>query len=110
MHDGFNILIVDDEPNIRSGLANGLMKEADVIATARDVHHALEIFDEGDYRLVSTAAPTRIRSLTEVAEDAEKDAIQAALAASDCHREQTAKALGVSVRTLHYKMSRYGLH
>ncbi len=63
-----------------------------------------------DIRHVSTAAPTRIRSLTEVAEDAEKDAIQAALAASDCHREQTAKALGISVRTLHYKMSRYGLH
>lgn len=63
-----------------------------------------------DIRHVSTVAPTRIRSLTEVAEDAEKDAIQAALAASDCHREQTAKALGISVRTLHYKMSRYGLH
>ncbi len=53
---------------------------------------------------------TRIRSLTEVTEDAERAAIQAALAASDCHREQTAKALGISVRTLHYKMSRYGLH
>jgi len=48
--------------------------------------------------------------LAEVTEYAEKDAIQAALAASDFHREQTAKALGVSVRTLHYKMSRYGLH
>ncbi len=51
-----------------------------------------------------------VRSLSEVTEFAEKDAIQAALAASDFHREQTAKALGVSVRTLHYKMSRYGLH
>ncbi|HBN79742.1 MAG TPA: sigma-54-dependent Fis family transcriptional regulator, partial [Planctomycetaceae bacterium] len=51
-----------------------------------------------------------VRTLAEVTEYAEKDAIQAALAASDFHREQTAKALGVSVRTLHYKMSRYGLH
>ncbi|MEQ9066722.1 MAG: helix-turn-helix domain-containing protein, partial [Gimesia chilikensis] len=33
-----------------------------------------------------------------------------ALAACDYHREKTAKLLGVSVRTLHYKMSRYGLH
>ena len=46
----------------------------------------------------------------EVTEEAEKDAIGAALAASEYHREQTAKSLGISVRTLHYKMSRYGLH
>ncbi len=51
-----------------------------------------------------------LRTLAEVTEEAEKDAIRAALAASDCHREQTAKSLGISVRTLHYKMSRYGLH
>lgn len=51
-----------------------------------------------------------IRSLSDVTEAAEKDAIQAALAASNCHREDTAKALGISVRTLHYKMNRYGLH
>jgi two-component system NtrC family response regulator len=50
------------------------------------------------------------RTLAEVTEQAEKDAIQAALAAADYHREQTAKSLGISVRTLHYKMSRYGLH
>lgn len=53
---------------------------------------------------------TETRSLAEVAEAAEKQAIQSALAANDCHRELTAKALSVSVRTLHYKMNRYGLH
>ncbi len=52
----------------------------------------------------------RVRSLAEVAEAAEKNAIQSALVANDFHREQTAKVLGVSVRTLHYKMNRYGLH
>jgi DNA-binding NtrC family response regulator len=51
-----------------------------------------------------------IRTLTEVTEDAEREAIANALRAADCHREQTAKSLGISVRTLHYKMSRYGLH
>ena len=51
-----------------------------------------------------------LMTLAEVTEEAEKNAIEAALAACDCHREQTAKQLGVSVRTLHYKMSRYGLH
>jgi len=51
-----------------------------------------------------------VRTLTEVTEAAEKDAIQSALIASDFHREQTARVLGISVRTLHYKMNRYGLH
>jgi DNA-binding NtrC family response regulator len=51
-----------------------------------------------------------LRTLAEVSEEAEKRAIAIALAACDYHREQTAKAVGVSVRTLHYKMSRYGLH
>ena len=51
-----------------------------------------------------------VRTLAEATELAEKEAIERALASCDCHREQTAKLLGVSVRTLHYKMSRYGLH
>lgn len=51
-----------------------------------------------------------LQTLAEVTEHAEKEAIQAALAANNCHREQTAKSLGVSLRTLHYKMSRYELH
>ncbi|MCO8123608.1 sigma-54 dependent transcriptional regulator [Stieleria sp. TO1_6] len=53
---------------------------------------------------------TVVRTLAEATEAAEKEAIETALAASDFHRENTAKLLGVSVRTLHYKMSRYGLH
>ncbi len=63
-----------------------------------------------DLTMQSGSAPSPIQSLAEVTEAAEKDAIQIALAANDCHREQTAKALGVSVRTLHYKMNRYNLH
>lgn len=51
-----------------------------------------------------------VRTLAEATEAAERVAIQAALTASNCHREETAKALGISVRTLHYKMNRYGLH
>lgn len=34
MSDAFTLLIVDDEPNIRSGLARGLTAEADVVDTA----------------------------------------------------------------------------
>ncbi|WP_164104180.1 sigma-54-dependent transcriptional regulator [Candidatus Laterigemmans baculatus] len=55
-----------------------------------------------------TTAP--LRTLAEACEAAEREAIEAALAARDFHREQTARLLGISIRTLHYKMSRYGLH
>ncbi len=58
----------------------------------------------------SRSATAVVRPLNDVAEQAEKEAIQAALAVCDFHRERTAKALAISVRTLHYKMSRYGLH
>ncbi|GAA4457449.1 sigma-54 dependent transcriptional regulator [Novipirellula rosea] len=50
------------------------------------------------------------RSLAEAVEGCERETIHLALQACDLHRERTAKALGVSVRTLHYKMGRYGLH
>jgi two-component system NtrC family response regulator len=42
-------------------------------------------------------------------QEAEKAVILAALARCDNHRERTAQALGVSVRTLRYKMNRYSL-
>ncbi|WP_166821221.1 sigma-54-dependent transcriptional regulator [Thalassoroseus pseudoceratinae] len=58
---------------------------------------------------VSNAPSAKPRSLAEVTELAEKEAIQSALVENDCHREQTAKALGISVRTLHYKINRYDL-
>lgn len=51
-----------------------------------------------------------VTTLAEAVEAAERQAIQAALAQSDYHRERTAKLLDINVRTLHYKMNRYGLH
>jgi two-component system NtrC family response regulator len=49
-------------------------------------------------------------TLADAVEEAEKRAIVAALADCNFHRENTAKALNISVRSLHYKMNRYGLH
>ncbi|MEW4453540.1 sigma-54 dependent transcriptional regulator [Bremerella sp. JC817] len=60
--------------------------------------------------VVRNAAASEVRSLADVTESAEKEAILISLAANDFHREKTAKVLGISVRTLQYKMSRYGLH
>lgn len=51
-----------------------------------------------------------VRTLAEITETAEKSGIENALAANDHHRELTAKSLGISVRTLHYKMNKYDLH
>jgi two-component system NtrC family response regulator len=56
------------------------------------------------------AAPQRSAvPLEEAVQEAEKAAILAALAECNQHRERTASLLGISVRTLHYKMNRYGL-
>ena len=44
-----------------------------------------------------------------VVQETEKAAILAALALCDNHRERSAQALGISVRTLRYKMNRYSL-
>jgi two-component system NtrC family response regulator len=57
-----------------------------------------------------TITDTAVRTLADITEAAEKSGIQDALMANDYHREQTANALGISVRTLHYKMNRYELH
>jgi two-component system NtrC family response regulator len=49
---GFRILIVDDEPNIRSGLARALAPEADTVDTARDGTEALSLFRKANHHLV----------------------------------------------------------
>ena len=63
-----------------------------------------------DLEPVGSPPTSSHQTLAEVVEAAERTTIQTALAANDFHRENTAHALGISVRTLHYKMSRYGLH
>jgi two-component system, NtrC family, response regulator AtoC len=51
---GFRILIVDDEPNIRSGLAKGLACVADEVGTAKDGTEALALFRQDHHDLVIT--------------------------------------------------------
>ena len=48
-------------------------------------------------------------TLDDAVAEAERIAIRAALARCNQHRERTARLLGISVRTLHYKMNRLGL-
>jgi two-component system response regulator AtoC len=50
----FPILIVDDEPNIRIGLAQALAGEPYAISTAKDADEALALFRKGHHLLVLT--------------------------------------------------------
>lgn len=49
----------------------------------------------------------RVMTLEAAIAEAEKAAIRAALAECNHHRERAAQLLGISVRTLHYKLNRY---
>lgn len=56
----------------------------------------------------AAGAPSE-QTLRQVIERAERQAILAALEATGGHREHTAERLGVSVRTLHYKLKLHGI-
>jgi two-component system NtrC family response regulator len=56
----------------------------------------------------ATVRPSGV-TLDQAVEEAEKAAILAALVQCDQHRERAAHLLEISVRSLHYKMNRYGL-
>ncbi len=64
-----------------------------------------------DFRVVprTTHHTPPTGTLGDVVEAAETQAISDALKAVDGNRREAAKRLGVSLRTLFYKMSRYGL-
>lgn len=55
-----------------------------------------------------TSAPTAVRAAPSL-EDAERQAIQAALDLHDGHRKRAAAHLGIGLRTLYDKLKRYGL-
>jgi len=79
-----------------------------VVTTLADPIEAKDL--PSDLVHVASSRNEPVVTLAEATEAAEKEAIRSALVACDCHREKTANVLGISVRSLHYKMSRYGLH
>ena len=105
-HKAMSVLVNASWPGNVRQLRN--VMERLVVTVSGD---AIEVGDlPGELLTTATEAPTKLRTLADATEAAEREAIQAALASNDFHREQTARALAVSLRTLHYKMSRYGLH
>jgi two-component system, NtrC family, response regulator AtoC len=75
-----------------------------VLTSPGTVVHVGDLPEE--LRLVAKLEPVTLEAAVQ---EAEKHAIHAALVKCDQHRERTANLLGVSVRTLHYKMNRYSL-
>ena len=79
-----------------------------VVTLAGDVIHDTDLPPELTARVASRSVVAR--TLVEAVEECERETIRIALEDCEFHREKTAKCLGVSIRTLHYKMGRYGLH
>ncbi|TWT69426.1 sigma-54-dependent transcriptional regulator [Crateriforma conspicua] len=107
IHDSAMTLLVQSSwpGNVRQ-LRNVI--ERLVVTVANDTIEANHL--PADLQAATSPGLSEPVTLAEVTEAAERSAIQSALAVNDFHRERTAKSLGVSVRTLHYKMNRYGLH
>jgi two-component system NtrC family response regulator len=75
-----------------------------VVTVEGSTIHAEDLPEE-----MRTAPRRAVATLEQATQQAEKAAILAALAQCEQHRERAAGILDISVRTLHYKMNRYGL-
>jgi len=92
----------------------------------RSLEHAIEraavlsdkeILEPGDFRKEALPAPHSLGgeqgagsgTLRDAVEVAERQAITGALVGAGGNRREAAKRLGVSLRTLFYKMDRYGI-
>ena len=51
---GIRVLVIDDEPNIRTGLSKGLAGEAEIVDTAKDGEEGLLRFDASPHEIVIT--------------------------------------------------------
>jgi len=95
------------------------LEEQDWRGNVRELENAIEravvltdrdVLEPGDFARAPRPTPhAPAGTLSDVVEAAEREAIDAALSAADGNRREAAKRLGVSLRTLFYKMSRYGL-
>jgi DNA-binding NtrC family response regulator len=104
--EAMQILVAAHWPGNVRQLRN--MMERLVVTLTDNVIHDTDLPPELTPKASSKAVMAR--TLAEAVEECERNAIAIALEACEFHREKTAQRLGVSVRTLHYKMGRYSLH
>lgn len=103
--EAMQILVSLDWPGnvrqLRNVVERLVVKSSRPIINGEDLPAELKNQGEGN---------SRPRTLAEAVETAEKNVIENALAECNYHREKAAEILGISIRTLHYKMRRYGLY
>jgi two-component system NtrC family response regulator len=75
-----------------------------VVTVERPTIHADDLPEE-----IRVMPRQGLMTVEEAVQQAEKTAILAALSQCNQHRERAAHLLGISVRTLHYKMNRHAL-
>ncbi len=115
-----------DQPVALSDAALAWLAEQRWPGNVRELEHAIEraavlsdkqLLEPADFREEPLPRPAGVRgptdegpsTLREAVERAEREAISAALAAAAGNRREAAKQLGVSLRTLFYKMERHGI-
>ena len=86
---------------LRNALERALIVATGPVITSHDLPNLERAAPTAE--ALSAAAPLAL-------EDRERQAILDALRQCDGHREQAAKLLGVSVRTLYNRLKRYGIH
>ena len=82
---------------------------ANMMERALILSHSASIEPEDLALPVSTAVLSEQSPRTKTLEEMEKEAIQKTLSTHQNHRGKTAKALGISLRNLQYKLKAYGL-
>jgi two-component system NtrC family response regulator len=107
------------EPKTVAGAAMGILCEYSWPGNIRQLRNTIErlvaivegpVIHAADLPKEMHAQPRPgTLNLDAAVQETEKAAILAALAQCDNHRERTAQVLGISVRTLRYKMNRYSL-
>ncbi|HET9387285.1 MAG TPA: sigma 54-interacting transcriptional regulator, partial [Gemmatimonadales bacterium] len=106
-------------PLALSDAAVAWLEQQDWPGNVRELENAIERaavlsnreqLEPGDFSHSPLPTPhSHTGTLSEAVDAAERDAITAALSATNGNRREAAKRLGVSLRTLFYKIDRYGI-
>ena len=97
---------------MKAGTADCIAKPVDLNFVRQQVRKARQnhqLQRENQKLRVSHQTGQMCNSLAKAMDVCEKNTIQQALETCHRHRENTAKMLGISVRSLHYKMRKHGI-
>ncbi len=98
---------------MKAGAFDWIAKPVDLNFVRQQVRKARQHYQlqrENQKTQVSHQNGQMCNSLAKAMDVCEKNTIQQALETCHRHRENTAKMLGISVRSLHYKMRKHGIH